>query len=357
MELLKLTGVPLELVAAQFAEAHSRLAGRSLIGAVDYFMKRNPVTLPRRTVKEVYEELWKAKEADGVSAIYVKDIKFRLRKFSDNFGGQIADVSAAQINEWLRALKCGPRGRNNYRLAIGTLFKFAASLDYIPKDHVDMERVARARETQTEIEIFSSEEMMKLLIAAQLDPATLKVGFNLRYATSPGLMPLLLLGGFAGLRTAEIERQVWQDINLERGFIRVTAAKGNTAQKRLVPISANLKKWLAQCQRESGPVCEIARTADAINRLAERAGVKWKHNALRHSFISYRVAETQSIPQVSLEAGNSVKMINKHYRELVTPDEAKTWFGITPIICAKFKAKLAADMANKIVKMPERIAA
>jgi hypothetical protein len=56
----------------------------------------------------------------------------------------------------------------------------------------------------------------------------------------------------------------------------------------------------------------------------------WKHNALRHSFISYRVAETQDVAKVSLEAGNSPQMIFKHYRELVRPAVAKTWFGLIP---------------------------
>jgi len=56
----------------------------------------------------------------------------------------------------------------------------------------------------------------------------------------------------------------------------------------------------------------------------------WKHNALRHSFISYRVAETQDVAKVSLEAGNSPQMIFKHYRELVQPEAAKAWFAIAP---------------------------
>ena len=56
----------------------------------------------------------------------------------------------------------------------------------------------------------------------------------------------------------------------------------------------------------------------------------WKHNALRHSFISYRVAETQDAAKVSLEAGNSPQMIFKHYRELVRPEAAKTWFNLMP---------------------------
>lgn len=69
---------------------------------------------------------------------------------------------------------------------------------------------------------------------------------------------------------------------------------------------------------------------------AETAQVKgwaafaWKHNALRHSFISYRVADIQNVAQVALEAGNSPQMIFKHYRELVRPAAAKEWFAIKP---------------------------
>ncbi len=56
----------------------------------------------------------------------------------------------------------------------------------------------------------------------------------------------------------------------------------------------------------------------------------WKHNALRHSYISYRVAQVQNVAQVALEAGNSPQMIFQHYRELVQPDAAKAWFAIMP---------------------------
>jgi hypothetical protein len=58
--------------------------------------------------------------------------------------------------------------------------------------------------------------------------------------------------------------------------------------------------------------------------------VPWKHNALRHSFISYRVATVKNVAQVALEAGNSPEMIFEHYRELVTAEAAKGWFAVTP---------------------------
>ena len=65
-------------------------------------------------------------------------------------------------------------------------------------------------------------------------------------------------------------------------------------------------------------------------KLSNDAAVVWKHNALRHSFISYRLAVIQNVNQVAFEAGNSAQMIFKHYRELVRPADAEKWFRIVP---------------------------
>ena len=42
------------------------------------------------------------------------------------------------------------------------------------------------------------------------------------------------------------------------------------------------------------------------------------------------VAAAKAPIKVALEAGNSPQMIFKHYRELVTEEQAKDWFAITP---------------------------
>ena len=43
-----------------------------------------------------------------------------------------------------------------------------------------------------------------------------------------------------------------------------------------------------------------------------------------------RLAAIQDAAKVALEMGNSPQMLFKHYRELVTPDAAKSWFAIQP---------------------------
>jgi hypothetical protein len=85
--------------------------------------------------------------------------------------------------------------------------------------------------------------------------------------------------------------------------------------------------------------------------------VKWKHNALRHSFISYRVAKIKNVNEVSMEAGNSPQMIFQHYRELVTPQDARAWFAITPESTKALREKAEKDKETKIVRHPAMEAA
>jgi integrase len=322
LEHLKTSGVSLDAAATQFADAYRLLEGRPLIEAVRYYAKKHPKELPRKTVAEVVEELIRAKTEDGASYHYLNDLK-KLRIFARAFSCQLASVAGTQIDDWLRTMKVAGRTRNNYRLLIQTLFNFAKARRYLPLDHDEMSAVAVANEQNGEIEIFTPDELLMWITAAD-----------------PHLVPFLVLGAFAGIRHWEIKRLDWSDIRLDRGFIEIKGGKSKTGSRRLVPITPNLSQWLAPYAKASGPVCSYSNMSEELMYLVHKVNkrrkrerlkpVAWKHNALRHSFISYRVAAIQNVNQVALEAGNSPAMIFKHYRELVTPEEAKAWFSITP---------------------------
>ena len=145
-------------------------------------------------------------------------------------------------------------------------------------------------------------------------------------------MPILALGGFAGLRSCELVRLNWSVVQLARGVIEIKQSVSKTGQRRLVPIAPNLAQWLAPYAQENGPVWTYSHSELTALKAetAEAAGFKWRHNALRHSFASYRLAQLQNANQVSLETGHTVKVLFSNYRELVTPDEAKGWFNIQP---------------------------
>jgi len=59
---------------------------------------------------------------------------------------------------------------------------------------------------------------------------------------------------FAGLRTAEVLRLEWSEVDLVRGFVTVSAHKSKTGWRRLIPIAQNLAEWLRPYAQMSGPV-------------------------------------------------------------------------------------------------------
>jgi integrase len=147
-------------------------------------------------------------------------------------------------------------------------------------------------------------------------------------------LPLVALGGLAGLRTAEIHRLDWSDIDMHGGHIVVGKHKAKTGQRRIVPIVPALKAWLAEIPDKSGPVIPRysgdAPLLRAFRQALEPLKVKLVANGLRHSFATYRLAQVQSSDQVSLEMGNSPRKLFQNYRELATKAQAERWFSVMP---------------------------
>jgi integrase len=311
----------------------------SLSEAVEFYLKRHPIGLPPKTVREVVNELIESKTSAGKSDVYIKDLDSRLGTFADKFNVRISNVTGKQIEEYIRGLKTlssnesqrrslAGRTQNNIRRLISTLFKFAIKRGYLPKDHDEMSGVEIATVDSGEIEVFSPAELQKLF-AACITP----VKERGKWRTREEMIPYLAIAAFCGLRAAEIMRLDWSDIHLtgpER-FVEIKAGNAKTASRRTVPITDNCAAWLERYVKTSGAVINLSRADKQLFLyLAEKSGVPWKHNGLRHSFISYRLAVVKDVGQVSLEAGNSPGMVFKHYRQLVRESEAKEWFGIMP---------------------------
>jgi integrase len=313
LDVLKPLNVPLEMAVMQFVEAAKSLNGTgSVVEAARFYAKRHTANAPVRTVKEVCDEMIKAKKADGLSRRHTKDLQNRCEAFANAHACQISQLTEAEISQWLRALNVSNRTRNNYRMSIVTLIGFAVAQRYISRDLINVEDIARAKQQPGTIEIFTPAQIGGLLRAADKE-----------------LLPFVAIGAFAGLRSSEIQRLNWSQVDFRGRHITVFGRKG-TAGRRIVPFLENLSEWLKPVAQSEGPVCRWKNLQRPIADLEKASGIEWKTNALRHSFISYRVAQVQNAAQVALEAGNSPQMIFRHYRELVRPDEALAWFSIEP---------------------------
>jgi integrase len=310
-------GVGLAAAMDEWASARKAAGEIPLSDAVRFYQANRADLFAVRTNVQVAAEFVVSLKRKGVSDIYVRGATSSLKRFTDAMPGNIADVSVADINRFLDGLKSlGPVSKNGLRRNIVTMFGFAKKQGYLHPDRkTAAEQSDSFKEPEKEIEIFTPDEMRALLLAAHAR-----------------ILPLIGIGGFCGIRSAEVERLTWQDIKWDRGHIEIAGHKAKTAARRLVPLPENLKEWLAPWREETGPILTISDVSGALGDTAVKAKIPggWRQNALRHSFISYRVSLTGDVARTSLEAGNSPKMIFRHYREIVDEEAARTWFGMTP---------------------------
>lgn len=325
-----------------------------VIEACKFYVARNKRTT-RKPVAEVVSELLQIKESRGASKRYMEDLRSRLNRFADSFKKDACAVTTADIQAWFDEKKFRAQNFMGFRRTIHLLFEFAIARGYAADNPAAAVERVKVRHAATQI--FTPKEIHRLLMCANED-----------------FLPCIAIGAFSGLRSAEIERLEWSDIDLEGRHITVGADKAKTASRRVVPITDNLAAWLKPYSEHSGKIWrashddfyEAQQRAAAATAVAgdEEKGVKaqpavkWKPNALRHSYASYRFALTGDAGRVAGECGNSASVIHKHYRELVKPAEALQWFSVMPEgSLAPVKTKIAISKrglgSETGVRMPD----
>ena len=311
-----------ELVG-EICEIRRMLGGRETpLGVTRDWLKRHAVELPKITVAAAVELMKTQAETDGKSDLRLKQLANVLDRFAENFNQEVSTLTPKMIADYLTALELAERTRRNHRDVIGFFNRWLVLRGYLAKGTDWLEGVQNYTARKLgQISTYTAEEMRRLIAAAD-----------------ERILPMIVIGGFAGLRHAEIARLEWQDIDLEEGFIEVKAENAKTDTRRIVPLKENLKAFLLPLVKKSGKVVSLvnttkqllktaADTADAENKIK---ALEWKHNALRHTYISARVAESGDVPRVADEAGNSPQVIRTNYLKRLRPAAAIEWFGILP---------------------------
>jgi integrase len=321
VDLLRGVGISLSQVAREYVEAFKILRRQPLIAeAAKHYAAYLERTRTMQAVKfsAVVDEFLKAIETKGRSARYIEDCTSRLSRAAKAFRGYIQRITSSDIEAWLDSFKAAGRTRNNYRATLCTLFAFARSRGYLPRnERTEAEMTMKASDRGGEIGIYTPKELSVML-----------TGIEAKF------LPLVALGAFAGLRTAEIHRLEWQDVDLHAGHIIVAKHKAKTGQRRIVPILPALTAWLSAIAGPIGPVIPRysgdAPLLRAFRQSLEPLKIELVPNGLRHSYATYRLAAVQSADQVALEMGNSPRKLFQNYRELATKKQAEQWFSVMP---------------------------
>jgi len=276
------------------------------------------------TVREALSAYLRARKGDGVQVDKgaartfcpsVPSVNSRP-DFLQAFGTRmLVDVTANELADWL-AHFAHPVTRNTHRKRLVAFWRWCRKRGYLPDELTTAaERTDRASEPPSRIEVLGADELRR--------------AFGVVGGRAPHLIPALALSAFCGMRRIEVHGQHWEDIDLKRGFLRVTQAKPGTPARRQVPIGATALAWLAPHVEKSGPMCPTL-YLDRAKMLCRAAGITIPRNGLRHTWISARAELSGDLPRTALEGGTSVDVIHQHYRQLLTCEQAEAWFAVLP---------------------------
>jgi len=267
------------------------------------------------TCQIVSDKLITRLKSEGKSKSHTDTLFYRLKPFMAEYGDWMAaNVSTEIIDDYLTAQDVAAQTKLHYRRALHQVFGFAVQLRAAPSNPV--KDAMKPKVKHDEPGVLTPNQLAKLLTAADDD-------------TLPGLA----ISFFAGLRRSEIERLDWSEIDFDEKLIEIKAGKAKTAQRRFVPISSNLKKWLTPLAKHEG---NVVKTPAIWRKGIEDARAdaklkKWPHNAGRHSFASYHLAHHQDAGALASALGHpNPSMLFGHYRALVTAKAAKTYWSIEP---------------------------
>jgi len=109
----------------------------------------------------------------------------------------LSEITTAEIEVHVARFTGGARTKNNLIATLKTFFLWAQKHGHLRHDKTPVtETLNKIREPSIPPEIFTVEEMTKILAAAE-----------------PEMIPYLAIGSFAGLRSAETEKIEWQAVD------------------------------------------------------------------------------------------------------------------------------------------------
>lgn len=331
------TGLHLDAVARDVAEAWKLTGGKSILELARFFAGRSPSMQAAPPTEEIVREFIAVLREKGRSDKYYEALERDLGYFANKFP-DLQEATDKTLHAYLQALrKKGPKGpkgepgpelpvgtrrRDNVRDAIVSLFNFAKKRKYLAEDRKTAADHLERINTGSDITTYSPGQMVLLLE-------------NVSHAWRPWMA----IAAFAGLRTSEIFRLEWSSIKWDQNVIAVSRRVARKIRiSRKVPITKNLMTWLLPYRNHHGRIYTPEPTWEALEsrhgteleRLRKKTGIIWEANALRHSFGSHRLAIVKSEAQVAMEMGNSVAKVRENYNDPKSEGESKTYFGLMP---------------------------
>jgi integrase len=320
------------LEAAQFYRAH-----------LDSEKERQDSAMAPTLANQWYEEK-KAGKNKQLRATTLKGILDAKRILETEFATKrILDLKAKDIRHYLDNIDVSLRRKFNIQSLFSQFFNWCIAHGHLqenPCEKIDIHVPTK------EVSILSPTDAVNLLSACEKQ--------------FPDLLLYHAIGLFAGLRPNECLLLKWEDIHFQENTIFVHGRTSKTKESRSVPIEPNLKDWLWTLTPEpaTGLVTSnrnfIKRTKELHAALGYRAGGEnataqaWPQDVLRHSYGSYWLAKHKQRATLAENMGNSVEIIKKHYKRVVSNSAFKEFWAIKPGLLLSPKAPLSHEDERRL---------
>ena len=300
----------------RFGQAcHERNLSRwDLLRSYDEGQLRAAIRSP--ALKDVIDEVFRAKETSGRAARYTHNFRNILMDFARGREGVPMNlISVADVEVWLGRKKLASRG--TYRTRLATLFNFAVRRKYMAENlcrAIEMPKITRATP-----HILSPEQVQRCMgVLLERDRRGLA---------------WFVLSTFCGLRPEEAQKTQWDAIEINgEAHIRVEAQTSKVRQRRIVTPLPEAVAWL-RLAKELGSQLPIsnAKRLSTLHRLKRELGLPvWLKDVTRHSAASYWLAIDGNPGHVAEQLGHTVSELKTSYRQLVTRETAAKFWAITP---------------------------
>ena len=306
--------------------------GVSLTEAARFWLAKHDMPLIEATAEEI-RDIWLNHRKRKMGYHHERSLRGRTLHFENAFKGRkFGSITVRDLTDWQDGLLSADNnytGRTvrNIHDSTKQLFKYARKRGYLESDRLSpMEIVERPKAEPGKKGIFTPEQMQSLLDAA--------------WGMASPAAAAMAISAFTAIRSEELfspdpdstdEEQVnWEDFRWKDKFIYIREEVAKLKIARNVPLPDQLIKMLKPL-KGTGPVYKEPRLDEAYVKIARKAGIKWKHNALRHSAITYLMLLSNSPAEVANQAGNSISVIESSYRNRgATGDQAQAWFKLRP---------------------------
>jgi integrase len=304
-----------------------------------------------------------AREREVVSASHLAALKNRLKRFVSYFdkdepAGSVTTDGVEKAMASMRAGGMSPQTVKGIRTAAHGLFQWALDRDLVSSNPITRAKAPKVK--QGEVGTISESQLKGLLRTA------LKI--------APRSVPALAVWAFCGVRRAELCRLRFDDLDVKRKELRISAKVAKTGVARYVPAPAALFVWLDAAKTagvapigklvpggmKKGPDGQLIpddseqKSEGQLNRwlceIRPKAGLaEWPNNALRHSFASHAAAMHEDFAKVATWLGHArdPRLLVARYRHAVAKDEGKKWFDVLPVDPPKAKIARKRSITKK----------